>query len=115
MAYADYEYYCNTYKGTMQQPDFERLCRRASAYLDMVTFGRVSHAPNSLAERIQNACCAVADAMYRQECGGVVVSASNDGYSETYATDTRNPDERLYAVVMQYLGITGLLYRGANI
>ncbi len=32
MAYADYDYYIETYCGTMPEPDFVRLSRQASAY-----------------------------------------------------------------------------------
>lgn len=117
MAYADYEYYCNTYKGTMQQPDFERLCLRASAYLDMVTFGRVLHAPNSLAGRIQNACCAVADAMLLNEHGGGIASETNGKVTVNYIagiSNAKTENQRLYEAAARYLLMAGLLSRSVN-
>ena len=43
MAYADFEYYANTYLGTaIEYNDFSRLSLRASAFLDYYTQGRAA-------------------------------------------------------------------------
>ncbi|WP_087064770.1 head-tail connector protein [Intestinibacillus massiliensis] len=112
MAYADYAYYTGGYGGMMPETDFSRLSRRASAYLDRMTFGRAARPPEALAGKVRDACCAVADEMYRQAQGGEVAGVSNDGYRETYVPSGKTPDARLYAAAALYLGAAGLLYRG---
>ena len=52
--------------------------------------------------------------MYKQEQGGEVSSATNDGYSETYVTSNRSPDQQLYNAALWYLGSTGLMYQGGG-
>lgn len=111
--YADYFYYQETYRGTMPEADFNRLSRQASYYIDSLTFGRIQGDWLD-SSRVKDACCAVAEQMRRQEQGGEVASATNDGYSETYITSGKTPAQRQYATVAQYLGMTGLMYRGGN-
>ena len=40
MIYADYEYYCDIYKGTVDADGFCRLATRASSFLDYYTQNR---------------------------------------------------------------------------
>lgn len=40
MIYADYEYYCDTYMGTVDADSFCRLATRASSFLDYYTQNR---------------------------------------------------------------------------
>lgn len=99
--------------GTLSEEEFVRLCGRAWAYLEALTMGRVSKAlPGPVAERVKRACCAVADEYAAQEKGGEVVSANNDGYSETFAGSGRTAAQRLYDAAALYLAPTGLLYAG---
>lgn len=114
MVYADYSYYRTEYGGTrVSEEDFQRLSRRASRYLDAITFKRASEATDSaLIDMISDACCALAEEYLRQEQGGEIASASNDGYSETYVTTGRTAEQRMYAIACELLGHTGLLYRG---
>lgn len=113
MAYADYAYYKGAYQGRMGEADFARLSRQASAYLDAVTLRRIQ-GPWAADGRVRDACCAVADAYLQNEQGGEVLSASNDGYAETYAASGKTPEQRLYSAAALYLGWTGLLYRGVD-
>lgn len=108
----DYGFY-RAIGGTLSEADFLRLCGTAWAYLDGLTLGRVGRPlPARSAERVKRACCAVADEYAAQEKGGEVVSASNDGYSETYAGSGRTAGQRLYDAAALYLVPTGLLYAG---
>ena len=80
-----------------------------------MTFGRArSPATPSHCRAVKEAACAVAEELYRQEQGGEVSSASNDGYAETYVTSGRTPDQRLHDIVLRYLGTTGLMYQGGG-
>lgn len=99
--------------GTLSEEEFVRLLEKAWAYLDGLTLGRVNRLlPGPSADRVKRACCAVADEYAAQEQGGEVVSASNDGYSETYAGSGQTAPQRLYCAAALYLAPTGLLYTG---
>lgn len=108
----DYVFY-RAMGGTLSEEEFMRLRGKAWAYLEALTMGRVDKAlPSPAAERIKRACCAVAEEYVAQEKGGEVASASNDGYSETYAGSGRTAAQRLYDAAVLYLAPTGLLYTG---
>lgn len=108
----DYAFY-QAMGGTLSEADFMRLWGHAWAYLEALTMGRVGKALlGPTAERVKRACCAVVDECAAQEKGGEVVSASNDGYSETYAGSGRTAAQRLYDAAALYLVPTGLLYAG---
>lgn len=114
MTYVDYDYYRGAYFGdAVPEADFLRLSRQASAYLDQVTFGRIRGGWEQ-DSRVKDACCAVMELMHREEQGGEVASASNDGYSETYVVSGQTAAQRMYAAAEQYLGMTGLMCRSVN-
>ena len=114
MTYVDYDYYRGAYFGdAVPEADFYSLSRQASAYLDQVTFGRIQ-GKWVTDSRVKDACCAVVELMRREEQGGEVASASNDGYSETYVTSGRTTAQRMYAATEQYLSMTGLMCRSVN-
>ena len=111
MVYADHDYYLNEYSGNaVAEADFTRLSRQASAYLDGLACGKIrgTWVDDS---RVKDACCAVAEAMYKQE-QGEVASESNDGASVTYVNSGTTPEQRLYNITAMYLSSTGLLYAG---
>ena len=112
MVYADYDYYLNEYSGNaVAEADFTRLSRQASAYLDSLTCGKIrgTWVDDS---RVKDACCAVAEAMQKQDQGGEVASESNDGASVTYVNSNTTPEQRMYNAAAMYLSGTGLLYAG---
>lgn len=111
----DYDYYLLHFNGTISEADFYRLVGRAYAYLDQVTFGRLSRAvPALYVNKVKDAVCALAEELQHQE-QGELASASNDGYSETYVTSGKSPDRKLYDVATMYLGNTGLLSRSVSV
>lgn len=117
MRYATYEYYEARYCGTMPEADFIRLSLQASAYLDQITFDRISRDWESSkhADRIRMACCAVADAYLLNEQGGGVVSESVGKLTRNYAagvSNTPTEQQRLHTAASMYLGRTGLMYQG---
>lgn len=112
MTYTDFVFYQETYQGTMGEADFDRLAPRASAYLDMLTAGKIG---TELTEAVQLACCAVVDELLLQEQGGEIASVNNDGYSVNYVAGVsraRSPARRKYDAAMLYLANTGLVYAG---
>lgn len=112
MQLPDYDYYITEYRGNkLDEASFGRLIRRAGSYIDQVTFGRSRRLCRI---ELSDAACAVAECMYKQEQGGEVSSATNDGYSETYVTSNRSSDQQLYNAALWYLGSTGLMYQGGG-
>ena len=136
MAYADYEYYKDTYLGTaIKEADFPRLALLASSFLDYYTQGRA--AQNVDLDALKMACCAVAE-QYQYvdtaqslaqksltaslETDGELQSQTVGSWSKTYrsggetaqqaATAAQTAQASLSAAAMQYLAGTGLLYRG---
>ncbi len=106
MAYIDYEYYTDRFKGnTIPLADFEHVSLRAEEYINYITNGRIT----DISEPVQNACCAVADKLYSMGAREGIQSETTDGYSVTY----RDADGLLlYGAAEVYLAGTGLLYRG---
>ena len=112
MIYADYDYYLNEYSGSaVAEADFTRLSRQASAYLDSLTYGKI-RGPWVDDSRVKDACCAVAEVMYKQEQGGEIASESNHSVSRTYVTSGKSAERRMYDAAVLYLANTGLLYAG---
>lgn len=115
MISVDYEFYVQTFKGKMDEADFERLNVKASAYLDRVTFGRINDSlPEDVQQKVRLALCEVADTFLLNEQGGGIASETNDGISVTYVSGSKalTDAQRLNSAVSLYLGGTGLLYRG---
>lgn len=132
MAYADYAFYTDIYKGDMPESKFERYAERATEYLDYITQNKaqsiMASVPAPLEDggvtvlspvvtAIKKAVCAVADTKNFIDCGGATSSLSfnADGYSETrmFALGTsniKNEDEQLYSAA-QGLRTYGLLSR----
>lgn len=136
MAYADYQYYKNTYLGTaIQETDFPCLALRASSFLDYYTQGRA--AQNSDLDALKMACCAVAEqyqyidtaqALAQKslsaslESDGELQSQTVGSWSKTYRSggdsaqralsSVQTAQAALGALAQQYLAGTGLLYRG---
>lgn len=136
MAYADFEYYANTYFGTaIEYNDFSRLSLRASAFLDYYTQGRA--AKNAELDALKMCCCAIAEQYQYIDTAkalaqkSITSSLGNNGelqsqtvgsWSKTYRSGGDSAQQALSSVqtaqaalatiAQQYLAGTGLLYRG---
>lgn len=136
MVYADFTYYQQSYIGTdiTEESTFRQAAERASDYLDAVTFGRLeSGIPPELDAKVRRCCCALAEAYAAfggnagadQGGAGSIKSESVGAYSVTYASsserlslltgsDATGLESYLQQICGQYLGRTGLLYRGCD-
>ncbi len=142
MAYADYEYYTNTFGGSLvSADDFARLSIRATAYIRYITQGK-SDAHDDL-DAVKAACCAVTEqylsfdmaqklasesliaaASSASGVGGELQSESVGGYSRSVrsggesAKSAIEAAERIKSQLLStaqcYLAATGLLYRGRH-
>lgn len=115
MIYADFEYYRDVFHGTKikEQAEFEGLVVKATADLDMLTFGRINpEAP--ISESVKNAMCAIAETRKAYESGEAgIASASIGKKSVTYANaDKQTYEKDSYKAAYPFLVNTGLLYRG---
>ena len=133
MAYATYEEYRTVYGGTLfaSEEKFQPCAERASDYMDSVTFGRLENksAYGDVERLVIKCCCALAENLFYYDCkmqpdaiasGGTKQSETIGKYSVTF----RNPldslstisgstfEEYQHRTAMQYLGRTGLMYRG---
>lgn len=108
MLYTDYDFYTDSFMG-IKIPDaaaFAPLERAAGGYIGCITGGDLSGYMDS----VKMAVCAVCEVMYDFDTGAVK-SETNDGYSVTYTSDTREKSARMYEAARMYLP-DELLYRG---
>lgn len=120
--YADYQFYADTYKGKMNEADFNQAIIHASQYIRYVTLGR---SDNYNGNELKYASCTLADAYisaYKLSGGnnstGQKKSENTDGYSVSYVTQTKDGESaeelfkrKAYPLVRQWLATTGLLSR----
>lgn len=117
MIAVDYIFYSQTFKGKTSEADFGRLSIKATAYLDRVTFDRITDdLTDTTATKAKLAFCEVIDTLLLNEQGGGVTAESNDGVSVTYVASktARTDTQRLRDAVGLYLSGTDLLYRGVD-
>lgn len=120
MAFVDYSYYIEVYKGaSLSENEFPMLAERASDYVTYITYGRATED----SESVKRAICALAESykvifkaqMAASSDSGEIASQTVGSYSVTYrsSADLAEAQRReLYKVAQMYLGSTGLLYRG---
>lgn len=126
-AYADYEYYSGTYKGTaIPEVAFERIAMKASRYIDQITFGRIVRNNAGEYPALPLCVCDMAEKIYAVEgengSAREKKSENTDGYVVTYVTDSvdgGNAEEalkrKLFSIAQTYLLNTGLLYLGVDV
>ena len=137
MIYADFPYYQDFYCGTSitDAAAFRTAAARASEYLDSITFGRLqSGIPEAYTEQVKNCCCSLSEALalFLDAKSGMFAGSNGSKTAETigkYSVSYSKPADvaaalldgntaglqsYLYRICEQYLGRTGLLYRGCN-
>lgn len=114
--YVDYEFYLNSYHGTMAEDDFNREVVRASAYIDMITMNRITDSVlRRFSDEIRLATCAACDVYCTTEKGGEIASESVGSWSRTYSNTGKTAQQKLQDAAEPYLIMTGLLFKGAKI
>lgn len=120
--YADYTYYTTTYLGSaLTEEEFARAATRAGSFLDYFTRGK---SKTYTGDELKMCCCALAEqyqiienAQTQSMSGGELQSQTVGAWSKTYKSGTETAAaarETLAGIAMQYLGHTGLLYRGGG-
>lgn len=118
MAYATYLQYQTAYHGSaISETDFAHFEILAEAAVDLLTNNRAAAivtagTATAIIAKIALATCAVADVLHKIESsGGAVQSESTGRVSVSYfAPQTR--EAQAYGAARQFLGPTGLMYRG---
>lgn len=111
------EVYCGRHSQNFAASGQPRHFARAAALLETLTFGRVhSVCCPTIERKVCMAQCALVDELIADdEAPARVVSETTAHVSVTYCDTDRQAQQRRYrAAVMQYLGDTGLLYRGGG-
>ena len=120
--------YCTTQPAISSVPadQWATWSTRASAVIDRITMGRAAVHAAELAAELSDACAQMAELLYQHSAksvktgGGLVASASNDGYSESYRTGAES-EASLQASLRSALAVSlgadcyGLLYRGLEL
>lgn len=119
MAYADYDFYLNTYFGNaVSVEDFPRLSERASDYVRAATAGISDTVDGWQVEAVKKASCAVADVLLDEEImtavafsGEQAVSSETvGGWSRSYrsaslaSADVEYIEKRKRDALLLYLG-----------
>ena len=115
MEYADYAYYTDSYLGSaVTEQEWPRLSIQASAYLDMITMGRIQRL-KEIPDAVKNAVCAVVEIKKAQQSQGNITSEKDGNYAVSYtARSKKEQAEEQYNVAYEYLSCTGLLYAGVK-
>ena len=113
MVYADYRYYTDEYHGSaVTETEWPRLALQASAYLDMITTGKIARL-ESVPDAVKNAVCAVVEVEKSQQLQGNIASEKDGSYAVSYTAQTVSScSAEQYRAASEYLACTGLLYAG---
>lgn len=135
MAYADFPYYRDFFKGTLIKDEnaFRTLAEHSSEFIDTVTFDRIHDESllNLHKDKIQKCTCALSEMLFRRNLISDSDSENMPQTSETigaYSVEYANPYDYVKEISMsdsdfrkvlkntalQYLGNTGLMFRGVE-
>ena len=128
-AYADYEFYANTYRGTLDKAVFNKAVLSASQYIRGATMGKSDSYDG---DELRYAACEIAElqnsgadnrdgvSVYSQD-GREIKSVNNAGFSVTYTTEGVDGEtaedlinRKSYAILKKWLVPTGLLNPKVN-
>lgn len=99
--------------GTVCGGELERLGREAWQLLLSQSRGRVRQVPPETPEgRLVMDCFRALVEDGKETSRGVVASETLGQWSRTYRDDQKRRDQRQASILREYLGETGLLYRG---
>mgnify|MGYP002605233601 FL=1 len=97
--------------GKLSGDDLRAASRTAWRCLYDRTFGRV-YSDDDHVELIQQCFDELVDAVHQRWHGGTLASQSVGSWSQSYADGSQTSDQIYADIIRQWLGDTGLLYRG---
>ena len=122
MLHVSYEDYQVVYKGDLTESDYSSVVDEACAYVDKITYQRLS---DDIPDYAKKAVCAVADVIFSKnkllkdnKFQSRVKSFNNDGYSETYdsySTVQKSFKKEIYDAATIYIPLSNpLRYAGVS-
>lgn len=115
--YADYSYYIEKYKGSMPEPDFNKMSKSASTKIKASTFGRIDE--KNPQEEVKWCTCVLADKLLSYSKSEGKSSESVGSWSISYSNNTQTDvDKMIIATIKEFLSETyttdgtPVLYRG---
>lgn len=140
MIYADYDFYVETYMGTMPEESYQAAASRAGGFMEYITLGRVKKKPDE--DAVKRCACALADQyhLYQLQRADIVArleggeaadtpeeeikSETVGGFARTLVTMADRLNElktaqselkkQLFDIAAEYLAPLGLMYRGGQ-
>lgn len=116
MAYIDFNYYTNTYKGEpVEEADFPSLSERASEIIDSLTCFKIGDISNITDDFIltQIKKATAAEVEFISLNGGYINESGNMSLGKfSYSGTSSNNNLNISTLIFSYLAPTGLLYRG---
>ncbi len=113
MIYANFEYYVENYGGNMLSEDnFNFYARRASSYINLLTFNRLKELKeDEIQDEVKLCTCELAEMLSNIKDKDIeITSESSDGFSVSF--DLERGNDAVCDVIKRHLLHTGLLYRG---
>ncbi len=112
-----YEYYFSSCTGgsdlRIPPESFDGIIRRASDFLASLC---IEPPDEPLTDVYRRAVCRIAEELSDASARRGIHSENTDGYSVTYSDADENAlNRRLMRIAAQYLGNSGILYRGADV
>ena len=112
MSYATYNDYVSIFGGSkMTACEFMSYVNQASAYIDFVTFNRITEPDCAVIKAV----CAISEYMFEAETNSAKQSESVGKYKVDYAVRLKTESEikkEKYSLALMYLSHTGLMYTG---
>ena len=115
--YADYSYYIEKYKGSMPEPDFNKMSKSASTKIKASTFGRIDE--KNPQEEVKWCTCVLADKLLSYSKSEGKSSESVGSWSVSYDNNSKADTEKTVRdVIKEFLSEvytedgTPVLYRG---
>ena len=128
MEYVDFAYYTNSFGGvSISETQFPKYLRKATAFIDNITFDRLKNDNLLIDDSVKNAMCEIMELNFKldnsesEDGESVKASETVGNYSVTYAVSdveknaidrTQLNKVKYYNIAKEYLGNSGLLYRG---
>lgn len=117
MLYADYNFYRNTFKGSVDEPTFNSQVVEASFYIKSLTRGNIDE--KNIPDVVKMATCSIigvlAEEKKQNSINSVIASESVGNHSRSYQNKIKSSEEiekEKLRLAKLYLSGTGLLYQG---
>lgn len=119
MAYIDYTFYTDVYKGVQLDADtFSRLAERAGDVIDQVTnyqIGDITQYPEWIQSLIKKAVAAQVEYLYYAGETAIHGDAFGNVKLGDFTYSSSGSQQTISPAVINYLRPTGLLYRGVTV